>query len=115
MKIRLRPPFALIAFTAATGLLTGCADNPGQSKLRLSDDFGHAVNQDLAAQIADPDAGLKAGPPPPSSGDRAALAQRRYQHDVVIQPSTEGASGRASGSGNNGGAAMGAGGGSGGP
>jgi hypothetical protein len=74
-------------------MLSACA----QTRLRIEDDFGRAVNQDLAAQIADPDAGRDAGPPPPSSGARAALAQTRYRQDAVTPPSTAGASGNATG------------------
>jgi type IV pilus biogenesis protein CpaD/CtpE len=84
---------ALAALALAGGLLCGCENDPTQSKIRLSNDFGAAVNQDLAAQIADPDAGRNAGPPPPGDGARAALAQTRYKQDKVIPPSTLGASG----------------------
>ena len=71
----------VVALILAGGLLAGCA----QTKLRLNDDFGQAVNQDLAAQIADPDASWK-GPPPPSDGAHAYLMTRRYQTDTVTQP-----------------------------
>ena len=62
-------------------MLSACT----QSKLRLNDDFGQAVNQDLAAQIANPDAAWK-GPPPPADGAHAYLMTRRYQTDTVTQP-----------------------------
>ena len=91
-------PLLVVAMVAAA-LVSGCANTPpDQSSLRLSDDFGQAVTQDLAAQITDPDAGLHAGPPPPSDGARAALAQSRYQKNTVIQPSDTGASGQSGGS-----------------
>ncbi len=76
-----------VALILAGGILAGCA----QTKLRLNDDFGQAVNQDLAAQIADPDASWK-GPPPPSDGGHAYLMTRRYQTDTVTQPPNIGAS-----------------------
>jgi hypothetical protein len=77
-------------------LLSACVTTPvTETRLRVQDDFGQAVSQDLASQIADPDAGLNAGPPPPSSGARAEGAQARYQADQVIQPSGIGASGNA--------------------
>ena len=87
MRSSSKPGLLLAAFMGVGALLSGCVGTPpSQSALRLSDDFGQAVNQDLAAQIADPDAAAKEGPPPPSSGARAALAQTRYRHDAVIRP-----------------------------
>jgi hypothetical protein len=97
MGSRLRSSLALAALAGATVLLSGCAE----TRLRIQDDFGRAVSQDLASQIADPDAGRNAGPPPPSSGARAALAQTRYRQDAVTPPSTVGASGAAAGYSNN--------------
>jgi type IV pilus biogenesis protein CpaD/CtpE len=98
MQILTKSRLPLVAAMAVAALVSGCANTPpDQSQLRLSDDFGQAVTQDLAAQITDPDAGLHAGPPPSSDGARAALAQKRYQHNAVVQPSTTGASGQAGG------------------
>jgi hypothetical protein len=95
MNLRLK---SWVLFTAlAAGLVSGCA----QTRLRIQDDFGRAVNEDLTAQIADPDAGRDAGPPPPSSGARAVAAVERYRQDAVIQPSSVGASGSAPGYGAN--------------
>lgn len=108
MRSRAKSWILPVLLVGAGALLSGCA----QSRLRIEDDFGQAVSQDLAAQIANPDAARTEGPAPPSSGARAALAQTRYQHDTVVQPSTIGASGNASGYGSNGSGA-GAGGGSG--
>ena len=101
-----------IAVIGAGSLLGACA----QTQLRLDPNFGEAVNQDLAAQIANPDATWK-GPPPPSSGDRAALAQKRYETNTVIPPPAEStstvnigaSSGGASGGGGGGGASTGGG------
>lgn len=109
----------LATLTGGAALVCGCAHNPTETRLRLQNDFGSALSQDLKAQIADPDAGKYAGPAPPSSGARADLAQERYRADAVTPPSTIGASGTANGYGNGGsgaggagaGAAMGAGGG----
>ena len=85
-----------------TPLLTACT----QSEIRLSPDFGNAVRQDLAAQIADPDARYEGTPAPGSSGSRVGLAQRRYETNQVTQPSSTTASSRSSSSGpvDNGGA-----------
>ena len=75
------------AKTAATlailGLgLSGCVE----SRQHLSDDFGAAIQQDLAAQVADPDARYKAVVAPGSDGGRVALAQQRYREGKVIEP-----------------------------
>jgi hypothetical protein len=72
--------------------LSACA----QSSLRLNPDFGNAVRQDLAAQIADPDAHYEGTPAPGSAGTRVGLAQKRYDANQVIQPSSTTASSRAS-------------------
>jgi hypothetical protein len=82
-----------------------------QSSLRMNPDFGNAVHQDIAAQIADPDARYEGVIAPGSDGARVGLAQKRYQANQVVPPSAITASGSASiGSADNGaaGAGMGA-------
>jgi|SRR5690242_16412731 hypothetical protein len=64
--------------------LQACA----QSTIRLSPDFGAAVSQDLAAQIADPDARYMGIPAPGANGLRTGLAQTRYDRNQVVQPLT---------------------------
>jgi hypothetical protein len=82
-----------ILLIAGLGLgLTACA----QSQMRLSPDFGDAVNSDTVAQIADPDAHYAGIPAPGASGDRVDLAQTRYGKDQVIQPTSITASSAAS-------------------
>lgn len=66
---------------------------------QLSPDFGVAIYQDFAAQIADPDVIYTGDPTPGSNGSRNALAQRRYQNDNVIPPSALGATAEISGPG----------------
>jgi len=74
------------------GYLAGCAtlvlalSACAQSTLRLSPDFGAAVRQDLAAQIADPDARYMGVPDPGANGLRTGLAQQRYDRNQVIPP-----------------------------
>jgi len=70
------------------GALSAC----NQSEVRLSPDFGNAVRQDLASQIADPDAHYEGTPAPGTAGRRVGLAQKRYDANQVIQPSTTTAS-----------------------
>ncbi len=100
-----------IVLIAGLGLgLCACA----QSQMRLSPDFGDAVNADTVAQIADPDAHYTGTPAPGANGTRVDLAQTRYGKDQVIQPSTVTASSAASvgnadnGSGGGAGVSMGA-------
>ena len=74
----------LLASVAAALLLSACT----QSVLRLQPDFGVAVSQDLAAQIANPDAHYAGVPAPGSDGSRVSLAQTRYQTNTVVPPAT---------------------------
>ena len=98
---------------AACVALSACT----QSSLRMNPDFGNAVYQDAAAQIADPDARYAGTPAPGSNGLRVDLAQQRYEANQVIPPSAVTASGRSSignaDNGAGGGAGNGAGGGAG--
>jgi hypothetical protein len=72
-----------LAWILGAGLaLAGCTE----SRLHLGDEFGRAVRQDAAAQIADPDAHHTGAPPAGSDGERAGLAMLRYQHNAVIPP-----------------------------
>jgi uncharacterized membrane protein YgcG len=104
MKLRSKTWLTLTVLAAALG---GCA----QSHLRIEQGFGEALTQDLAAQIADPDAARNAGPAPPTNGARIGLAMERYQKGTVIQPTTMGASGNSSGYGSGNGSGGGGGGG----
>ncbi len=83
----------LLVLAAAVLGLSGCV----QSELRISPDFGSAVRQDKAAQIADPDAHYVGVPAPGSDGARVASAQHRYETGTVIPPSTNSASSSSSG------------------
>lgn len=88
--MKIARPTLIIA--AALGLCA-CAQNPAETEMRLSPDFGDAVRENLAAQIADPDAhyaGTLA--PGASDGARIDLAQSRYEKNQVIQPSSTTAS-----------------------
>ena len=79
---------------AALGL-AACTQNPMQSEMRMSPDFGDAVRENLAAQIANPDAHYAGTPAPGASdGARIDLAQTRYQQNQVIPPASTTASSR---------------------
>jgi hypothetical protein len=79
---------ALVIAICIAPLISACT----QSSLRISPDFGRAVNQDLVAQIADPDAHYEGTPAPGSSGVRTGLSQKRYDRNEVIPPSSTTAS-----------------------
>ena len=79
---------ALVTVLCLAPALSACQE----SSLRLNPDFGSALHQDLAAQIADPDAHYEGTPAPGSAGRRVGLAQKRYDTNQVIQPSTTTAS-----------------------
>jgi type IV pilus biogenesis protein CpaD/CtpE len=74
----------LLLWAMAAGL-AGCVE----SQPTLSSDFGVAMRQDVAAQIADPDAHYGKMT---TEGARAALAQDRYRTGKVTPPSAAGAS-----------------------
>ncbi len=106
MKI-VRPTLVVAALLG----LGACAQNPLKSEMRMSPDFGDALRENLAAQVADPDAHY-AGTiaPGASDGVRIDLAQTRYQQNQVIQPSsTTASSQRSIGNADNGGAGAGVG------
>jgi hypothetical protein len=73
----------LLPLILGVGLSLGACT---QSRLHLHDDFGQAVRQDLAAQVADPDATYKGLPAPGATGARVGLAQQRYVTGKVIPP-----------------------------
>ena len=80
--------FRAVLMLSACIALSACA----QSSLRINPDFGNAVRQDAAAQIADPDAHYQGVPAPGSNGPRVGLAQKRYDTNTVIPPSSTTAS-----------------------
>jgi len=98
-----RPKNLLAMGVVALGL-GACAQNLNQSELRMSPDFGDALRENLAAQIADPEphyAGTLA--PGASDGTRIDLAQTRYQKNQVVRPTSTSASSRTVGGTDNGG------------
>jgi hypothetical protein len=74
---------AVALFTGALGA-SGCS----VSRYHISDDYGRAVRQDLAAQVADPDARYTGDPTPASDGKRTASAQTRYETGTVRTPAS---------------------------
>jgi hypothetical protein len=95
---------AVASAVAGLGLLvSGCADTKAmQADMRDADGLGHAVREDLEAQIANPDAAWT-GAVPAANGARAAAAQEHYITDTVKAPvSGSTTSGVASGGGSGG-------------
>ncbi len=99
MTLKKTRPAVLAIVLGMAPLVSACT----QSSIRLSPDFGNAVHQDIAAQIADPDAHYEGTPAPGASGERVGLAQKRYGTNQVIQPSATTASSRSTGPVDNGG------------
>lgn len=91
------PTFAALALAGCTAHVEGPTQDP---------QFGRALRQNLAAQVADPTPQYVREEEPGHNGPRTALAQRRYQTGTVIQPVTSGTttirstSGSGSGGGN---------------
>lgn len=83
-----RSGLILAALTGMGAFLAGCADEKAFDRQFSSLDLTSAVHEDMAAQIADPDARYK-GPPPPSNGPRAQVAHDKYKQDKVTPPNTE--------------------------
>src|SRR3569623_1116830 len=79
---------ALVMALCLPPVLSACT----QSSMRLSPDFGNAERQDVAAQIAAPDARNEVVPSPVSASARVELAQKRYYANLVIQPASATAS-----------------------
>ena len=69
--------------------LAACADlNPvADSEGQPSPYFGQAVHNNIAAQVANPEAPVQ-GQPAAMDGQRAGLAQERYAKGKVIKPSS---------------------------
>jgi len=88
--------YALTMIGLAALGLSGCVQ-----ATTVNPDFGVAVRQDIAAQVADPAPRYLRTGAPASDGPRTALAQQRYQKGQVIQPEVEGTT--TIGSGSNGG------------
>jgi hypothetical protein len=83
--MKLKTGLMVMTLAGAGVLLASCADEGGLDREWRSMEFGRAVHEDMAAQIADPDASYK-GPPPPANGARTELALKRYEAGTVKQP-----------------------------
>jgi hypothetical protein len=84
--------------------LSGCEAIPNQATTN-DPNFGRALRQNIAAQIADPAPNYAYDNPPASSGPRTSVAQKRYDTGTVLQPqaqSTSDAAGGGSGGGGSG-------------
>lgn len=98
------------AVVGAAMAVSGCV----QSRMHLSDDYGQSLRQDVAAQVADPDARYGGLPAPGAQGHRVGLALDRYNRNAVTPPASTSTSSSSTGGGSGGGGGGGSGG-SGGP
>jgi hypothetical protein len=92
---RLAIRIGALALLAGAASLSGCA----VSSYHLSDDYGRAYGQHVAAQIADPDAHYTGDPAPASNGRRAVTAQNKYESGTVTPPASTSTSSVAAGGG----------------
>jgi type IV pilus biogenesis protein CpaD/CtpE len=76
--------YALLTIGLSALGLAGCVQGN-----TVDPDFGVALRQNIAAQIADPAPRYVNAEPAASDGARTALAQQRYQKGTVIQPQAE--------------------------
>lgn len=91
--------FAAVGLTVLLAGVAGCSE----SRLHISNEFGQSVRQDVAAQVAEPDAAYKGTPDPGAGGARVGLAQDRYGRNEVIKPVNASTSTAAKGGGEGGG------------
>jgi len=84
---------------AMSTLLAGCV-SPQHS---LEPDFGRAVRNNIAAQVAEPEARYDRSVDPASNGTRSVAAVRRYESGQVIAPQAQSTSQVAGSSGGGGG------------
>jgi len=79
----LRPRVLFVVSVLVAGAaLSACVE----TRLRNDPHFGEAVRQDVAAQIADPDARYRGVPGPGANGRRVDAAQERYVRGQVLEP-----------------------------
>jgi len=78
-----RNALTTVAALATTLALGGCTTQ------HLGQDFGQAVRQSMAQQVADPDAKYIGTIAPGSNGARVAAAQNRYVKGQVTPPSNQ--------------------------
>ena len=82
MRSMIKTALLATAIVALAASLGGCVT----SRLHLGDDYGHAVRQDVLAQVGDPDAKYAGIPEAAAHGKRVSLAQDRYVTGTVIKP-----------------------------
>jgi type IV pilus biogenesis protein CpaD/CtpE len=91
---------SLAVLAGVAALASGCVDTKTQNaEFNDADNFGHAVREDLVAQIVNPDPAYT-GPPPPYSGTRTAMGQTAYRSDAVKAPTAISTSSVSGGGGN---------------
>lgn len=95
--------YRLLTVGLAGLALCGCSSAVYKAADIDEPNFGRALRQNLAAQVANPAPDYAYTDPPASSGPRTAAAQERYETGTVIQPTVESTQTVSSGGGGGGG------------
>lgn len=95
--------YGLLPIGLAALALGGCSSDVYKAADIGEPDFGRAVRQNIAAQVADPAPNYEYADPPASSGPRTSKAQERYETGTVIQPTVEATQNVTTGAGGGGG------------
>lgn len=98
MSAALTKSLIVAAAAGAAMGVSGCVE----SRMHLSDDYGQSLRQDVAAQVADPDARYGGLPAPGAHGHRVGLALDRYNRNAVTPPAATSTSSFSAGGGSGG-------------
>ena len=94
--------YGFLTIGLAALAVSGCASVVHQEANEVDPNFGRALRQNIAAQIANPVPSYSYDNPPASSGPRTAVAQERYDTGTVTAPVAESTQSSSSGGGGSG-------------
>ena len=80
--------YGFLTIGLAALALSGCSSAVYKAADIEDPNFGRALRQNLAAQVANPVPNYDYTNPPASSGPRTSVAQERYNTGAVTQPET---------------------------
>lgn len=81
--------YGFLTIGLAALALSGCSSAVYKAADIEDPNFGRALRQNIAAQIANPAPNYDYTNPPASSGPRTSVAQERYNTGTVTQPTIE--------------------------